>query len=114
MSRAVKVLAVVAVGFLAAGLALAQQSAAAMATRQQLQQKITDDFKEVGVKAIFDDIKSEMDMPVSFKIDNMSGISNNSKLTYVGKDKTVEQILNDISDKGEFGWFVKSDPKDRL
>ena len=29
------------------------------------------------------------------------------------KDKTVEDVLNEMAEKFEFGWFVKSDPKDR-
>jgi hypothetical protein len=91
----------------------AQESAAAKATRKKLQQKISIDCKEVGIKAITEDIKREMDPAVAFKIDNLSGISNNSKLTLKADNKTVEQILNDLSDKGEFGWFIKSDPKDR-
>jgi len=101
-----------AVLFLSAPLS-AQESPSAKATRKKLQQKISIDCKEVGIKAITEDIKREMDPAVAFKIDNLSGISNNSKLTLKADNKTVEQILNDLSDKGEFGWFIKSDPKDR-
>ena len=92
---------------------LAQDTPSAKATRKKLQQKISVEFKEVGVKAVLDDIKREMDAPIAFKIDNTSGVSNNAKLTYKADNKTVEQILNDISDKGDFGWFVKADAKDR-
>lgn len=93
--------------------ALAQESPSAKATRKKLQQKISVDFKDVGTKAIFDEIKGEMDPAVAFKIDNASGISNNTKLTYKADNKAVEEILNEMSDKFEFGWIVKSDPKDR-
>jgi len=86
----------------------AQESKAAQTTRMKLKQKITVEFKEVGTADIFKDIKSEMDKPVNFKIDNVSGVSNNTKLTYKAKDKTVEEILNEMSDKFDFGWVVIS------
>lgn len=88
--------------------ARAQESKAAQATRAKLKQKISVDFKEIGTKNVFDEIKNEMDKPVNFKIDNVSGVSNNTKISYKAKDKTVEQILNEISDKAEFGWYVVS------
>ena len=91
----------------------AQETPSAQSARKKLQQKISVEWKDIGIKAITDDIKREMDQPVAFKIDNTTGISNNSKMTYKADNKTVEQILNDLSDKGEFGWFIKSDPKDR-
>ena len=49
-----------------------------------------------------------MEKPVNFKIDNVSGVSNNTKLTYKAKDKAVEDILNEMSDKFDFGWVVIS------
>ncbi len=98
----------------AAGVALAQESPAAKSARKRLQQKIAEvEWKDTGTKPIFDDLKREMDMPVSIKIDNASGVSNNTKLTYSAKNKTVEEILNGLCDKGEFGWYVLSNPKDR-
>ena len=99
------------VGFVAMSLcqaASAQESKAAQATRMKLKQKISVDFKEQGTKAIFDEIKNEMEKPVNFKIDNATGVSNNTKLSYKAKDKTVEQVLNELSDKGDFGWVVIS------
>ena len=113
MKRGMIVLAwvfVILVGAVPVG---AQETPAAKAARKKLQQKVSVEFKEVGVKAILDDIKREMDAPVAFKIDNTSGVSNNAKLTYKADNKTVEQVLNELSDRGEFGWFIKSDQKDR-
>src|SRR5262245_54994423 len=113
MKHCLCVLALVGVVLVASPVA-AQESAAAKATRKKLTQKIGEvDWKDVGVNVIFDDLKREMDPACAFKIDNTTGLSNNSKLTYKAKNKTVEEILNDLSEKGEFGWFVKSDPKDR-
>src|SRR5258708_3501505 len=89
------------------------ETPSAKATRKKLKQKIAVDEKEIGFKAMLDVIKGEMDKPVSFKIDNMSGISNNSKVSYSAKDKSVEDMLNELSDKYEFGWYVVSNAKDR-
>ncbi len=87
----------------------AQESKAAQSTRQKLKQKITVEFNNIGTADVFKDIKGEMDKPVNFKIDNSNGLSNNSKLEkYKAKDKTVEQILNDLSDQNNFGWYVIS------
>ncbi len=113
MRQGVQALAAVVLAMVWIAPAGAQESPAAKAARKKLQQKISVDWKEVGVKVITDDIKREMDAPVAIKIDNTSGVSNNSKLTYKADNKTVEQILNELSEKAEFGWFIKSDPKDR-
>jgi hypothetical protein len=89
------------------------ETPSAQATRKKLKQKISIDEKEIGFKAMLDAIKGEMEKPVSFKIDNISGISNNSKLTYASKDKSVEEVLNELADKFDFGWYVVSNAKDR-
>src|SRR5262245_166815 len=86
----------------------AKESKAAQATRMKLKEKISVDFKDIGTKAVFDDIKAEMSKGVNFKIDNVSGVSNNTKLTYQAKAKQVEDILNEMSDNFEFGWVVIS------
>jgi hypothetical protein len=88
--------------------AAAQESKAAKATRDKLKQKASVDAKDQSTKSIFDELLGEADKPIKFKIDNVSGISNNSKLTYKAKDKAIEEILNEMSDKFDFGWFVVS------
>lgn len=113
MSRQLPWLAVSGFAFLWASSIQAQESPGAIAARKKLKQKISVEFKEVTTKGIFDDIKNEMEKPVAFKIDTGSGMSLNTKLTYKAKDKTVEDVLNEMAEKFEFGWFVKSDPKDR-
>jgi hypothetical protein len=106
---------VVCVATVGTGLALpgGEETPSAQAARKKLKQKISIDEKEIGFKAMLDAIKGEMDKPVSFKIDNISGISNNSKVTFAAKDKTVEEVLNALADKYEFGWYVVSNAKDR-
>jgi hypothetical protein len=94
--------------------AYADDTPSAASTRKKLKQKISVDFKDTSTKGMFDDIRSEMDKPASFKIDTVSGISLNTKWTYAAKDKSIEEVLNEMADKFEWGWFVKSDAKDRL
>lgn len=95
------------------GPAGAQDTTGAATSRKRLQQKITVEWKDVITKTIFEDIRGEMDPPVTFKIDTVSGMSLNTKLTFSAKNKTVEEILTEMSDKFEFGWIIKSDIKDK-
>jgi hypothetical protein len=95
-------------------LAGGEETPSAQAARKKLKQKISIEEKDIGFKQMLDTIKSEMgDKYVSFKIDNISGISNNSKVSYTAKDKSVEEILNELADRYDFGWFVVSNSKDR-
>jgi len=54
--------------------------------------------------------ENEMDKPAKFKVDTNTGMSLNTKYSYKAKDKAVEQILNELSDKMECGWIVVSNP----
>jgi hypothetical protein len=93
------------------GLATAQEeSKAAATTRKKLQQTLTIEAKEIGIKNFLEDINNELDAKkqIRFKIDNATGVSNNMKVSYKGKDVTVEQVLNDLADKFDFGYYVVS------
>ena len=91
--------------------ARSQESKAAQQTRMRLKQVIAEiDIKDIGTKAFFEDVNRELDKALSIKIDNASGVSNNTKLSYKGKKVTVEKLLNDVADKYEFGWAVISNP----
>jgi uncharacterized protein (TIGR03067 family) len=86
----------------------AQESQAAKTTRKALQKTLDVDQKDIGTKDFLDDISSDLDNKVKFKIDNASGVSNNTKMTYKAKGVTVEKMLNDLADKYDWGWFVMS------
>lgn len=113
MVRAFRFAGLAVMGLLIGSDGFAQDSAGAASSRKRIQQKVTIEAKDIRTQSIFQDIEGEMEKPVKFKIDTGSGMSLNTKLTYSAKNKTVEQILNEMADKFEFGWFVKSDPKDR-
>ncbi len=107
------VVALCGLGWLAT-FALAQDTPAAKATRDRLKKIILDDvdYKEEMTRVIFDDLKRESNNKVSFKIDTTTGMSMNTRMTYKVKKASLEKILNDLSDKNDFGWFVYSNPKD--
>lgn len=107
MSR-LNVMTALLVGVSCALFASAQDSNSAKTTRKKLQQKISVEFKEERTKDVFDQVFGEMDKAPRFKIDNASGVSNNSKLSYKCKDKSVEKVLNELCDKLDCGWYVVS------
>jgi len=110
MIRSLKIVVITGMLITLAGLAAAQDSKSAMATRKKLQQKVTVNEKDVGLKAFMEDLlKNTVDKEIRYKIDNANGLSNNMKVSYSGKDVTVEKLLNDLSDKFDFGWYVYSD-----
>ena len=109
MFRSIRIVALFAALAFVAQQASAQESKAAKATREKLKQVI-DEFeaKDIGTKAFFEDVNREIEKSIKFEIDGTTGISNNTKLTFKAKKVTVEKLLNDLSDKYEFGWFVYS------
>ena len=106
--RKLNVAVALLVGLSCVSFALAQESTAAKTTRKKLQTKITIEFKEERTKDVFESVINEIDKAPKIRIDNVSGVSNNSKVSYKCKDKTVEQALNDICDKLDCGWYVVS------
>jgi hypothetical protein len=102
------VLAALAGGLIVPAASAQMESGAAKSTRKKLQQTMSVDAKEVGTADFVKDINNEIDMPIKFFIDNGSGVSNNSKVSLKLKDATVEKVLNELSDKMDFGWFVES------
>jgi hypothetical protein len=91
----------------------AQETPAAKATRKKLAQKISVDFTETRMKDAMNEIKSEFDNRLGIWLDNVGGVSNNSKVTFKADDQPLEKILNDFCKKYELGWFVFSKQGDR-
>jgi hypothetical protein len=115
MRRCLGVVAVILGMFLGGGHALAQDTPAAKATRDRLKKiKIEEvNFKEEMTRNILAELKSESDNKISFHVDTTTGMSMNARMSFKGKNLTVEQVLNDLADKNDFGWFVMSDKKSR-
>jgi len=90
--------------------AVEKDSPAAAATRKKLQTKITVEYKDVSLKEIMDDIKQKVSdatgMDLSYWLDNPGGVSNNSTLSFSGKDKSVADVLNGMFKNNGLGYIV--------
>jgi hypothetical protein len=95
------------------GTAAAQETPAAKATRKKLQQKISIEFKDTRMQDAMNEIKSELNDRISFKIDTMSGVSNNTKVSFKAEDTPAQKVLDAFCTKNDLGWFVLSDKKSR-
>jgi hypothetical protein len=76
-------------------------------TRKLLKTKISVEFKDTRL----DDVKSElMDEVKGLKIllDTKGGVSRNQTITYKAKNKSVEQILDEMLKKPDLGYIVIS------
>src|SRR5262249_31589328 len=93
----------------------AQDTPAAKATRARLKKIKLDEvaWTDERTRVIFAGLKREADDKVSFHVDTTTGMSMNTRMTYKAKNVTLEQVLNDLADKNDFGWFVMSNAKDR-
>jgi hypothetical protein len=111
MMRSFKTVLLLTAGLACAGRSAAQDSQAATATRKAMQQKLTLSVKEIGLKAFLEgDLNGELDKQLRYKIENNTGVSNNMKVSFTGKDVTVEKLLNELADKYDFGYYVMSNP----
>jgi hypothetical protein len=90
-----------------------KETPAAKATRKRLTTKISVDWDNVTLKVALDEIKSELDDRVSFKIDNVSGVSNNTKVKLKVDNQPVTKILDELCTKYDWGYVVLSKPGDR-
>lgn len=88
-------------------IAQAQESMAAKVTRKRLQKAVDVDLKDVGTKDFLEEVLGEIDVKVT--IDNASGVSNNTKMTYKKKAVSAETMLNELADKYDWGWYVVSE-----
>src|SRR5262245_11136134 len=69
--------------------------------------KISVEYKEERLQDIMEDLK-EKAPGFKFMLDSKGGVSQNTKLNYTGKDKTVEEILNGLFEKTDFGYYIIS------
>ena len=80
---------------------------AAAKTRKLLKTKIEADYKDTRFAEVIDDIKDQV-KGLSIRLDSKGGISNNTTVTYKAKDKTVEEVLDAIFTKLDYGYYVIS------
>jgi hypothetical protein len=86
---------------------------AAAATRKKLETAISVEFDETRLedvaKEIAEKVKDATGRELSFKLDNVGGISNNYKLTYNAEKKPVTVILDELFKPHDMGYIVISD-----
>jgi hypothetical protein len=80
----------------------------AAATRKKLQTKISVNYKDTVWNEVKDDLKSQVPSGIGIREDTKSGVTLNSKFTYSAKDKTLEEVLDELLAKQEWGYYVIS------
>jgi hypothetical protein len=83
---------------------------AASATRKKLKLKVSVDFKEMAFTAVMEELHDQADN-LSIRPDTKGGVSQNQKITFSAKDKTVAEVLDGICTKYEMGYYVISQQK---
>jgi hypothetical protein len=86
---------------------VAEDTPAAAATRKKLAQKISVKFKNDRLSDVVEDLKEEV-KGLRISIDTKGGVSRNQRVTYEGKDVTVEEVLNGICKKASLSWSIIS------
>ena len=80
---------------------------AAAKTRKLLKTKISVDFKDTRLEDAMDEIKTEV-KGFKFLLDAKGGVSRNQTVSYSAKDKTVEDILDEMLKKPDLGYIIIS------
>jgi hypothetical protein len=78
--------------------------------------KITVSWKDIRLEEALDEIKED-EKGFKYLMDTKGGVSRNQPITYSGKDKTIEEVLDGMLKKADLGYIViskKGDPYDGL
>lgn len=93
----------------------AKESPGAAATRARLKNKITVEFKNEPLKNILVEISGALNEQkkgsLSFQYD--TGVSQNTRTAVTGKNKTVEEYLDEALKPLDLGYVIVSKPGDR-
>lgn len=84
-----------------------EDTPAAAKTRKLLKTKISIEFKETALKDAVEEIKEEV-KGLKFLLDTKGGVSRNQPMNIKAKDKTVEEVLDEILKKPALGYIVIS------
>ena len=90
-------------------------SSAAFTRTKKLKGKLTVDFKNEFLKAAFEEITGQLqDQKLgAVSVQYGVGVSQNTRITYSGKDVTVQEALDGILKQLDLGYHVVSKDKDR-
>src|SRR5262245_25586463 len=106
------------VAFLIAGLtvtAAEKDTPAAANTRKKLLTKVTVDFNDEHLSECLKEIARQIDDATNAKLSFFydTGVSQNQRLSYAGKDQSVADVLDGMLKKNSLGYVVFSKEKDR-
>ena len=108
--------AVVAVGQLVQAAEPPKDTSAAFFTRtKKLKGKVTVEFKNEFLKEAFKELSSQLEDQKlgALSVQYAVGVSQNTRISYVGKDVTAEEALDGILKQLDLGYIVVSKHKDR-
>jgi hypothetical protein len=92
--------------------AQAKDTDKAAATRKLLKTKISVEYKDTLLQDVAKDlteqVKKEAKGELQTKVDTNSGASVNMKINYEGKNKTLEEVLDEMGKKEGLGYIVIS------
>jgi hypothetical protein len=91
--------------FLVPALAVADDTPKATATRKKLQDKIDVEWKDTLLRDVIDELNDKVPT-LGIRADTKNGVQLNTKVTYKGKEKPVGEILNDLCDKHDMGYYI--------
>jgi hypothetical protein len=88
----------------------AKDTEKAAKTRSLLKTKISVDWKDTLVqdvaRELSEKVKDASGKEFPTKVDNVSGLSNNQKITFAAKDKSVADLLDELGKKEGIGYIV--------
>jgi hypothetical protein len=79
----------------------------AAATRKLLKQKISVEITDSRLEEAMDELKEQV-KGLKIILDSKGGVSRNQKVSYTGKDQTVEEVLDGLLKKNGLGYIVIS------
>jgi hypothetical protein len=86
------------------GLAAADDTPKAAATRKKLEKKISVNYKDTLFRDVMDDLKDQAE--VTFLPDTKNGVNLNLKVTLKLDEKPVDEVLTAVCDKADTGWYI--------
>ncbi len=111
MHRFVFTLSVLAIGLMSVW-AQDKDTEKAAATKKALESKISVDYKDTLLQDVLVDLaektKAASKQDVQFKRDPTGGATQNQKINYAAKDKTVKAVLDEFTKEAGLSWSVIS------
>ncbi len=85
----------------------ADDTTKAAATRKKLDKKVSVAFKDTLLRDVLEDLKEKVE-GVGIMPDTKGGVNLNAKITYKAAEKPVTEVLAEICDKYDMGFYVIS------